>query len=149
MNAMNAREVERIFQAAPFTRELGLRLDSMAPGECRTALDLTERHLQQDGFVHAGVQATVADTTAGAAAATLLGPGQMVLSAEFKINLLRSAKGSLLTCIARVLKAGSTLTVAESEVFCGTAAASRLVSKATVTLAVVTPRAVSRNGGQP
>jgi uncharacterized protein (TIGR00369 family) len=137
---MNAGEVERIFSAAPFTVDLGIRLDSVEPGECRTSLSLTERHLQQDGFVHAGVQATLADTTAGAAGATLIRPDQYVLTAEFKISLLRAAKGSRLTCIAKVLKAGSTLTVVESEVFCGTAEASRLVSKATVTLAIVNPR---------
>lgn len=82
----------------------------------------------------------VADTTAGAAAATLIAPDQYVLSAEFNINLLRPAKGSHLSCVAKVLKAGSTLTVVESEVFCGTANESRLVSKATVTLAVLKPR---------
>jgi uncharacterized protein (TIGR00369 family) len=141
MSGSNASEVERIFLSAPFTKDLGVRLESVAPGECRSSLALAERHLQQDGFMHAGVQATVADTTAGAAAATLIGPGQYVLSAEFKINLLRSAKGSHLTCVAKVLKAGATLTVVESEVFCGTADESRLVSKATVTLAVVKPRA--------
>jgi uncharacterized protein (TIGR00369 family) len=98
------------------------------------------RHLQQDGFVHAGVQATIADHTAGAAAATLAASGHYVLTAEFKISLLRAAKGSHLTCVAKVLKAGNSLTVVESEVFCGTPGDTRLVSKATVTLAVVGPR---------
>jgi len=141
MSDINKSEIERIFLSAPFIADLGVRLESVAPGECRTSLVLVERHLQQDGYVHAGVQATVADHTAGAAAATLVGPGQYVLTAEFKINLLRSAKGSHLTCVAKVLKAGSSLTVVESEVFCGTADEPRLVSKATVTLAVVNPRA--------
>ena len=92
MNSLNRIEVERIFLSAPFTRDLGVRLESVAPGECRTSLVLGERHLQQDGFVHAGVQATVADTTAGAAAATLIAPDQYVLSAEFKINLFGPQK---------------------------------------------------------
>jgi uncharacterized protein (TIGR00369 family) len=141
MSDINKSEIERIFLSSPFIADLGVRLDSIAPGECRTSLVLSERHLQQDGFVHAGVQATVADHTAGAAAATLVGPGQYVLTAEFKVNLLRSAKGSHLSCVAKVLKAGSTLTVVESEVFCGTPDEPRLVSKATVTLAIVNPRA--------
>jgi uncharacterized protein (TIGR00369 family) len=141
MSDINKSEIERIFLSAPFIADLGVRLESVAPGECRTSLVLVERHLQQDGYVHAGVQATVADHTAGAAAATLVGPGQYVLTAEFKINLLRSAKGSHLTCVAKVLKPGSSLTVVESEVFCGTADERRLVSKATVTLAVVNARA--------
>jgi len=140
MSSLNHSEVERILLSAPFTRDLGLRLDSVAPGECRTSLVLEARHLQQDGYVHAGVQATMADHTAGAAGATLVEPGQYVLSAEFKINLLRSAQGTHLTCVAKVLKAGAALTVVESEVFCGTEDEVRLVSKTTVTLAILRPR---------
>jgi uncharacterized protein (TIGR00369 family) len=133
-------ETNRIFTSAPFAAELGLRLESVGPGTCTSLLPLERRHLQQDGFVHAGVQASMADHTAGGAAATLLRKGQYVLSAEFKINLLRAAKGDRLVCRARVLKAGAQLTVAESEVFCVAAGAERLVSKATVTLAVMTSR---------
>ncbi len=130
-------EFHRVFHSAPFISSLGLQLDQAASGECRTSLAIVDMHLQQDGFVHAGVQATVADHTAGAAAATLLGDGRMVLTAEFKINLLRPARGERLACVARVLKAGSTLIVVESEVFCDTEDDSRLVAKATVTLCVL------------
>jgi len=47
---------------------LSLCLDSVADGECHSSLKIDQRHFQQDGFVHAGVQATMADHTAGAAA---------------------------------------------------------------------------------
>jgi uncharacterized protein (TIGR00369 family) len=137
MSEPNAEEVQRLFSAAPFIAQLGLRLVSIGSGECRTALILAERHLQQDGFVHAGVHATIADHTAGAAAASLVGEGQYVLSVEFKINMLRAARGTELNCVAKVLKAGRTLIVAESEVTCASEQGERLVSKATVTLAVV------------
>lgn len=137
MSEPNAEEVQRLFAAAPFIADLGIRLVSIGSGECRTALRLAERHLQQDGFVHAGVHATIADHTAGAAAASLVGEGQYILSVEFKINMLRAAMGTELHCIARVLKAGRTLIVAESEVYCTADQGEKLVSKATVTLAVV------------
>jgi uncharacterized protein (TIGR00369 family) len=137
MSEPNAEEVQRLFSAAPFIAQLGLRLVSIGSGECRTALILAKRHLQQDGFVHAGVHATIADHTAGAAAASLVGEGQYVLSVEFKINMLRAARGTELNCVAKVLKAGRTLIVAESEVTCASEQGERLVSKATVTLAVV------------
>lgn len=140
MNETNQREIERIFASAPFVAQLGLQLVSIAPGECRSALPLQERHLQQDGYVHAGVQATVADHTAGAAAATLITGGQSVLTVEFKINLLRAARGQQLTCVAKVLKPGKTLSVVESEVYCHSEGQARLVSKACVTLAVIGER---------
>lgn len=136
----NNNEVERIFSSAPFVADLGLELVSITSGECRSRLVLANRHLQQDGFVHFGVQATVADHTAGAAGASMAKPGQIVLTSDFSLKLLRSAKGASLECIATVLKAGSSLTVVESEVYCGTVDDMRLVSKATVTLAVVNPR---------
>lgn len=133
-------EVRRIFESAPFGAALGLKLESAGPGVCTSVLSLEPRHLQQDGFVHAGVQATVADHTAGGAGASLLQKGQYVLSTGIEIHLLRAAKGERLVCRAKVLKAGKQLTVVESEVFCVASGQERLVSKATVTLAVLSRR---------
>ena len=130
-------EARRILDGAPFTRDLGLRLESLGEGTCTTVLDLEERHLQQDGFVHAGVQATIADHTAGTAGATLISDGRAVLSIEFKINLLRPARGERLVCRAKVLRPGRSVSVVESEVYAVEEGRERLVSKAMVTLAVV------------
>lgn len=139
--SINKDEVQRVFGAAPFIQDLGLTLQYIGAGECHTRLSVNERHLQQDGLVHAGVQATIADHTAGTAAAGLVAKDHQVLSVEFKINLLRAAKGRQLDCVARVLKTGSSLIVAESEVFCSSSDQDKqLVSKATVTLIVLKPR---------
>ena len=134
----NMPEIERLFEAAPFIRDLGMELAAIAPGRCETALALTERHLQQDGVVHAGVLATMADHTAGSAGASMVGADEYVLTAEFKINLLRAARGARLHCIGTVLKPGRRLIIAESEVFDGDSRQGRLVAKAIVTLAVMT-----------
>lgn len=137
MPAPMHEEVKRIFTQAPFIADLGLELAALGQGECTTILPLQQRHLQQDGYVHAGVHAAIADHTAGAAAATLIKKGQIVLTMVFKINLLRAAKGERLICRAKVLKPGNHFTVVESEVFCEQAGEEQLVSKATATLAVV------------
>ncbi len=137
LHELPREELERIFNAAPFVKSLGIRLVTVSLGICETELDVEPRHLQQDGFVHAGVQATMADHTAGGAAATLIESGHIVLTAEFKINLLRAAKGERLTCRSKVLKPGSQLIVVESEVMCEDEGASKLVSKTTATIAVV------------
>lgn len=139
MNSKPPAETLRVFKQAPFIQQLGLELLTAGNGECTTSLLLTEAHLQQDGFVHAGVQATVADHSAGTAASTLLRPGQIVLTAEFKINLLRPARGDTLVCKAKVLKAGASLSIVESEVFCGDGDGMVMTAKAMVTLAVVKP----------
>ncbi len=126
------------FCQAPFIASLGLELASIGAGECTTRLDVRPDHLQQNGVVHAGVLATLADHTAGAAAFTTLAPGSYPLTVEFKLNLLRPATGPTLRCIARVLKAGARLVVVESEVLADATSPARLCAKATVTLAVLT-----------
>lgn len=132
------RRVEWILTSAPFIRDLGVEIVRIEPGLCETRLPLQERHRQHHGFVHAGVQATLADHTAGSASSTLIATDRLVLTAEFKINLLRPAAGEQLLCLARVLKPGRQLSVAESEVWTDTGGERRLVAKATVTLAVMT-----------
>ena len=141
-----AAHVRAIFSKAAFVTDLGISLERIEEGRCETSLLVKPRHLQQDGVVHAGVLATIADHTAGGAAATLLSADQGILSIEFKINLLRSARGAQLVCKSLVLKAGRTISVVESELFSLAAPgeAGTLCAKATVTLAIVPwPRADS------
>ena len=137
LHELPREELERIFNAAPFVANLGIRLVTLGLGTCESELDVGPRHLQQNGFVHAGVQATMADHTAGGAAATMIEPGHIVLTVEFKINLLRAAKGDQLTCRSKVLKPGSRLIVVESEVLCKNEETSILVSKTTASMTVV------------
>ena len=134
-----------IFSRAPFVGDLGIRLKDLGPGWCESFLEVAPKHTQQDGYVHAGVQATIADHTAGGAAGTLAAEGDLVLSVEFKINFLRPALGERLRCRATVLRKGRTLIVAESEVFAENDGSRKLVSKATVTLALV-PAAPNPSG---
>lgn len=136
--ALTARLVDTFH--VPFLRDLGATLTAVDAGRAESRLDVAPRHGQQDGFVHAGVIATLADHTAGAAAGTHLRLDQGVLSIEFKVNLLRPALGDELRCVATVLRGGRTISVVESEVYAGPAgdtAVQKLCAKATVTLAVV------------
>lgn len=115
-----------------------MRLTDIQNGSVTSEINVDPKlHHQQNGFIHAGVQATLADHSAGCAAATVAAPNVTVLTVEFKINLLRPAMGERLTCHAEVLKAGKTLTVVESSVWAWQGTESKLVSKATVTIANV------------
>jgi uncharacterized protein (TIGR00369 family) len=130
-------KVQEIFDRAAFIQEVGIKVNEIGAGWCETTLEILPKHLQQDDFVHAGVLATMADHTAGGAAGSVVREDQVVLSVEFKINLLRPAIGNALRCRAQLLRAGRTLIVAESEVFARASGEEKLVAKATVTLAVV------------
>lgn len=128
--------IESVFKSAAFVNDIGISLLGCGPGWCESGMTILPRHLQQGGVVHAGVQATIADHTAGAAATTMLAQGQYVLTAEFKINLLRSAVGETLFCRAQVLKPGKALIIVEAEVFAVSGTTMTLVSKMTATMSV-------------
>ncbi|WPB77352.1 PaaI family thioesterase [Archangium violaceum] len=136
-NPEYAQQVAEIFRQAAFVMDVGYELVSIAPGRVATRLAVKPRHLQQDSVIHMGVQATMADHTAGAAAGSLIAEDQLVLTTGFTMNLLRAAVGEELRCRAQVLRAGRTLSVVESEVFAVALGEETLVSKATVTLAVL------------
>lgn len=137
MNVDAPEKVRQFFDSAPFVSSLGVRLESASPGECTTALAIQPRHLQQDGLVHAGVQATMADHTAGAAAYTMVPKEKAIVSANFTVQLLRPAKGANLRCRAKVVRAGRLLCVVEAEVYCEDDGKERMVSKFIGNMAVI------------
>lgn len=131
------QHVQDLFDKAGFVHHIGFKVKEVGPGTCETTLEVQPYHFQQDTFIHAGVQATMADHTAGAACKTLTKENEIVLTVEFKINLLRPAVGDTLRCKATVLRAGRTLIIAESEVFVNKDGQEKMCAKATVTIAVV------------
>lgn len=129
--------IENSFCEAAFIADLGIRLVDCGPGWCIAALELAPRHLQHTGIVHAGVQTTLADHTAGAAAMTVTPATAFILTVEFKMHLLRPGKGQSLWCKARVLKPGRNFHVVESEVFALDGDKKTLISKLSGTMAVL------------
>jgi len=120
-----------------FTKYIGYTPVSMEQGKAIAIINIQEHHLQQDGFVHAGVIATMADHTAGYAAFTMVPENRRILTIEYKINFLKPAKGDLLECRSRVIKPGSTILVTESEVFARENGDKTLTAKAMLTMAAV------------
>jgi uncharacterized protein (TIGR00369 family) len=105
-----------------FTRQthmttLGATIAFVAPGEVHLALPFAPQFCQQNGFLHAGAIASVADSANGYAAYTLAPPDTDVLAVEFKINLLAPAEGEGFLASGRVLRPGRTLTVCQADVF--------------------------------
>jgi uncharacterized protein (TIGR00369 family) len=135
--------MRRMLEKAAFVVDLGITPTAAGPGWCETELAVATRHLQQDGYVHAGVLATIGDHSAGAAAATLAGADEGVLTIEFKINLLRPAQGERIRCRAQVLRQGRNFSVVESEMLAVRGGDEKLVAKSTVTLAVVRPQSTT------
>jgi len=132
-------ELRRFFARAPFMVDLGIVPSDGAEGRVTTQIELAPRHHQHTGTVHAGVIGAMADHTMGAAAQTMAADGHWVMTAEFKVNLLRAARGDRLVCEARVVKPGRQVSFTEAQVWSETGAANerRLVATASATMAIV------------
>jgi uncharacterized protein (TIGR00369 family) len=132
--------VQASFDKQGLMRTLGASILRIAPGAVDIALGASPSVSQQHGFVHAGAVAAIADTAAGYAALSLMPPGAGVLTTEFKINLVAPATGERVVARGRVIKAGRTLTLATTEVFCVTAGEEKLVAFLTATLMTIDGR---------
>ena len=120
MNPLNpsfAQEVADSFARQPIMKLIGARLSLVEPGVVEITLPYRADLAQQNGYLHAGIVTTIADSACGYAAYTLMPAGSNVLSVEFKVNLLRPAQGETFVARAEVIKAGRTLTVVRADVF--------------------------------
>ena len=127
-----------------FTAYLGLIPVTMERGYFVTRVPIKKHHLQQDGFVHAGVIATMADHTAGYASYTLVAQNLRILTVEYKITFLKPAKGEFLECRAKVIKPGKRILIAESEVYEIKGKKESLVAKALLTMAAVPKEKIAK-----
>lgn len=129
--------IESCFRDAPFIGLVGIRLAGCGPGWCETELAVASHHLQQSGYVHAGVITTIADHSSAGAASTIIGADEYVVTLEYKINLLRAAGGDRLRCRSQVLRSSGSFTVVESEIYSMTQDKATLSAKGLFTLAVL------------
>lgn len=116
-NPAFAEEIKQSFARQTIMRLIGAELTRVEPGVIEITLPYRADLTQQHGYLHAGIVTTIADSACGYAAYSLMPPNSEVLSVEFKVNLLRPAKGELFLASAEVVKSGKTLTVVRADVF--------------------------------
>jgi len=109
------RHVTKSFQTQGVMRLLGVRIFRVSKGIVELSVCNQPALSQQDGFVHAGILATLLDSAGGYATLSLLPPGSRVLAVEFKINFIRPAVGDAVHAKGRVRKLGRTIAVCELE----------------------------------
>ncbi len=88
-------------------RTLGYRRTSTEPGRMEIEWEATEDYSFPDGdgsIVHGGLVGTVLDTAMGGACATVLDDGESFLTADLRVEFLRSARPGLLRAEGRVVR---------------------------------------------
>src|SRR5215471_15754807 len=116
---------------------IGASLGTVAPGAVDIVLPFRDDLTQQDGFIHAGIVAAIADSACGYAAYSLMPASARVLSIEFKMNLLSPAVGERLEARGRVIRAGNTITVCRADVAAITGDSEKLVATMVGTMMLV------------
>ena len=112
-----ASDVRRRLRESGAPKHLGITVESVEKGRVVMRLDVRPHHKQIHGVVHGGIVATLADTAAGIAAATVVEPGTNVATVELKINYLEAIQGGRVRADARVLRAGRHFIVVECDVW--------------------------------
>jgi uncharacterized protein (TIGR00369 family) len=138
MEASAEARVRKSFARQAYMETLGAELVHVDDGEIDIALAFSERLVQQDGFLHAGVVAGATDSACGYAALTRMDARADVLTVEFKINLLAPAAGELLIARGRVIRSGRHLTICRGDAVTVSEGRERHVATMTATLIAVT-----------
>lgn len=100
----------------PFSAHLETELVSFEPGRAALALDVRSDFLNQHGFVHGGVVGYLIDNALSFAGGSVL--GESVVTAEYKVNYIRPARGERMIATATVEESSSRLAVCRCEVTC-------------------------------
>ena len=150
MNDLQQR-IATSFNAQGLMATLGATLAVVADGEVHIGLPFSSQLTQQHGYVHAGAITSIVDSACGYAALTRAPAECEVVTAEFKINLMRPAIGERFLAIGRVQNAGKLLTVCTGEVraYAGTATAYKVVALMSPRSSPFIKRPLRRRGRKP
>lgn len=139
-NAEREARVRTSFARQGLMATLGATLGKVAPGAVEIALKPAPAISQQHGFVHAGAVSAIADSAAGYATLSLLPLDTAVLTTEFKINLIAPATGERIIARGEVVKAGRTLTIAQTRVVAESGGQEKLIALLVATMMAIRGR---------
>ncbi len=129
-----AKRVRDSFGQQTIMGLIGAELGPIEAGRVEIRLPYRADLCQQNGFLHAGVVTTIADSAAGYAAFTLFAAEEAVLTSEFGVHLMSPAAGKVFRAVGQVLRPGRRLVVAETEIFAEHDEKSVLIAKLIATL---------------
>ena len=138
MDEMQAR-VRTNFDSQGLMKTLGARLAQVLDGEVGIAMPFSAALSQQHGYAHAGSITSIVDSACGYAALTKTPPGSEIVTAEFKLNLLRPALGQRFVATGKVVNAGRNLIVCTGEVHAFRGEDAKLIALMQATMSVVHP----------
>lgn len=101
-----------------FPAFVGLQFDRVASGEIDSWLEIGPQHRAPNGYLHAGVVVTLADTSCGYGVRTCASDDVAgFTTVELKTNFLATTLDGVIRCAARLVHGGRTTQVWDARVF--------------------------------
>jgi uncharacterized protein (TIGR00369 family) len=119
---------------------LGAEIVVVEPGKFEIRFPFKTALTQQNGFIHAGVIASVMDSACGYAAMSVYPDDHDILSVEFKVNLLSPIVGEMFAARAVVKRAGKSLIVCTADAFATQGGEEKLVATMLATMMKVSSK---------
>ena len=111
------RRVERMREAVPFLKLLGIEVESVGAGTATLLLPVREELTRNDGIIHGGAVASVIDSAFAFAIIPLLAENERTVTVDLTIHYLRPLSGGTSKTVARVVRAGRRVITVSAELF--------------------------------
>lgn len=98
-------------------KTFGAVLAEVQPGKVTIELPFASELTDQNGYIHPGVVASIADCACSSAACSLLSNNSNPMIIEHKVSFISNAKGDVLKAVGSVLKSGVNVTYCSGDVF--------------------------------
>lgn len=115
MPAVTEPELQKLLDEVAFTRNLGLRVESLGDGVCTLAVPFQAAFERPGGIVSGQVFMTAADAAMWLAIMTTLGMKEVAVTVEMNTNFLTGARREDFRCRAKILKLGKRLVYGVAE----------------------------------
>lgn len=124
------------FEDAPYPRLLGIREELRERGRAVVSMEVDPGvHMNAMGVVHGGAIASLVDSAAGRAVASMVGGNARMATVELKVNYLMPSSGGTIRAEGRVVHMGTRIAVVEVDV----SQDGSLIAKALATYYVMGP----------
>ena len=117
LNEEQRHRVERMRDAVPFLKFLGIEVESVGPGTATLLLPVRKELSRNDGIIHGGAVASVIDSAFAFAIIPLLAENERTVTVDLTIHYLRPLSGGVSKTTARVVRAGRRVITVSAELF--------------------------------
>ena len=109
------KRIEEALNTVPFAKFLGIKLDSIEPGQASLSLLIRDEFKQNAGIVHGGVISSLIDSATAFAILPLLEPGERTTTIDLTISYLRPLITGSMVATANVRRAGRRVVVVSAD----------------------------------